>query len=312
MKIICGVQNMKHNGWGTAIGDADPSFDRLPLIIDRLQPLGLDLLILNETRSRGRHPWPQSWKARIRHLARALDMRIAGITPSQNRTPSVLLYRPGSMGHPIWWDTSQQALFQHGYGVAAFNIEGLPMPLSVGAVHLTPFSYHQAATEVKTLIGRCYRKGSIGIFGGDLNYCLYGSDPHWEDALPHNIMNRAIINGGASLADVEIWQPDGTLNPEVDIQPNFLIADEIARGDMHDVAWDLYKRSRTASAPDESLLQVTGGHARVDGLAVTGALRPAITRYAVASAPEGASDHHAAICELETTLVNPQRIFGYK
>ncbi|WP_335990024.1 hypothetical protein [Glycomyces sp. MUSA5-2] len=314
MRIRFGVQNMRHNGWGAAIGDADPNADRLPLLIERLAPLELDLLVLNETRSRTRRRWPQTWQRRLHRLADALGLRIAGITPTKTRTPSALLYRARTMGHPIWWDTSLRTMFGHGYGVAAFTVPGLPLPMCAGAVHFTPFNIGVAEAEATTLVSRVYRKGSIGAFGGDFNFPLYGSDPNWDQALPHNIMLRAIVNGGANgaLAETDIWLPDGTLNPAVDLQPNYKVADAIARGDCHDAAWELYKRTRSTGAPDETLLQATGAHTRVDAIAVTGALRPALTTYSVAATPPGASDHAAVTCMIDTERWNSQRKFLYR
>lgn len=185
MRLTIAVQNISHGG--LRIND-DASRNRWDDLLARLDPVGADLLILNEATT-----WEHDDQALARAFGAELGLDVAGLTPSKSDVPTAVLYRKDRLGEPSTWDTKHQHLAGHGFGIAAWDLEALPAPLSLGAIHVTPFSPIQALIEVQTLVCRAYRRGPYAIVGGDFNFPpLHGLDPDIERMLPHNRANRLI------------------------------------------------------------------------------------------------------------------------
>jgi len=270
VEVTIAVQNISHGG--LRIND-DASRNRWDDLLARLDPVGADVVILNEAATFELDDWK-----RARQFANELGLDVAGVTPSKSDVPTAVLYRKDRLGKPRW-DTKHQYLVNHGFGIASWDLDCLPAPLSIGGIHVTPFSPVQAVIEVQTLVCRAYRNGPYAIVGGDFNFPpLYGLPPDIDRMLPFNKMNRLI-------------DPRGT-----DPRPNKSVAQALYDGGFHDVAAELHMRTG-----DDRLLAYTGKTDRIDWIAVSQPLRDAIVSYQLLDEPEDASDHEgvAAVVDLQ-------------
>lgn len=283
--ITVAVQNISHGG--ERIND-DPG-DRWELLFDRLRPVNADLLILNEATG-----FDANDNHKAHQFAAALDMSVAGVSPTQSDMPTAILYRADTLDRPRVWNPKHNYMSGHGFGLACWDV-GLPTPLSLLGTHLSPFSPLQAAIEAHTAVTRAYRYGPYAIMAGDFNYSpLVGLPPDIDNMLPHNKLLR-LHN---PLSD----------NPT----PNTDIAQAVRDGGFIDVAAELYDRSITAGTPDESYLAYTGRTDRIDWIAVSQPLREAITDYRLLDTPEAASDHHGISATLDLTACDTANPWTYR
>jgi hypothetical protein len=281
VEITIAVQNISHGG--LRIND-DASRNRWDDLIARLAPVEADIVILNEAATFELDEWK-----RARQFAGELGLDVAGVTPSKSDVLTAVLYRKDRLGEPLAWDTKHQYLVNHGFGIASWDL-GLPKPLSIGGIHVTPFSPVQAVIEVHTLVCRAYRSGPYAIVGGDFNFPpLYGEKPDIANMLPFNKMNRLI-------------------NPrDPNPQPNKSVAQALYDGGFHDVAAELHMKTG-----DDRLLAYTGKTDRIDWIAVSQPLRDAIVSYTLLDEPAGASDHEGVSCVLDLSKCDTSDPWSYR
>jgi hypothetical protein len=282
VELTIAVQNISHGG--LRIND-DASRNRWKDLLARLGPVEADMVILNEAATFELNGWKKA-----HHFASELGLDVAGVTPSKSDVPTAVLYRKDRLGEPLAWDTKHQYLVNHGFGVASWDLDCLPAPLQLGAIHVTPFSPIQAVIEVQTLVCRAYRQGPYAIVGGDFNFPpVYGKKPDIANMLPFNKMNRLI-------------------NPrDPDPQPNTSVAQALYDGGFHDVAAELHMRTG-----DDDLLAYTGKTDRIDWIAVSQPLRDAIVSYTLLGQPEGASDHEGVSCVIDLSKVDLVDPWSYR
>jgi hypothetical protein len=282
VELTIAVQNISHGG--LRIND-DASRNRWNDLIARLAPVEADIVILNEAAA-----FELDGNKKARQFGAELGLAVAGVTPSKSDVPTAILYRAERLGPLRAWDTKHQHLFNHGYGVARWDLDCLPAPLQIGGIHITPFSPVQAVIEVQTLVCRAYRSGPYAIVGGDFNFPpLYGLPPDVDKMLPFNKMNRLI-------------------NPrDPDPQPNKSVAQALYDGGFHDVAAELHMRTG-----DDRLLAYTGKTDRIDWIAVSQPLCDALVSYTLLDQPDGASDHEGVSCVIDLTKVDTSNPWSYR
>src|SRR5690349_15977109 len=93
MIIKIAAQNLQH---GALEDESGASADRWPLLAERLRQVEPDVLILNEARG-----WAHGGHRRLALAQKELGMIAAPVPPSANDLPTLVLYRPDTMG---FWD----------------------------------------------------------------------------------------------------------------------------------------------------------------------------------------------------------------
>ncbi|MGW2255483.1 endonuclease/exonuclease/phosphatase family protein [Kitasatospora sp. NPDC001660] len=285
MKLTIVVQNLQRGG--LRAGDGSPE-DRWPLLAERIAKATPDLVLLQEA---------EGWTdAGHRQLVRAeQDLGLdALLAPSRSGRGTALLYRRETLGRRTSWTTDYAAdETHHGFGTAGFPIPGLPTPLAVTSVHLTPYSADRAVAEADFAASRTYRLGPYCILGGDINYPpLAGPDPAWHRMRPYNYGSRTLLS-----------------DPALDQQPapDRRVAWKLAANGLVDVAWHLRQQT-----DDDDLLRRTGSDDRIDQLWVSAPLAPAIDSYTLLDDPHGASDHHGLAVTLDTDRIDTSRPWTYR
>lgn len=149
MQITVAVQNAK-------FGARDPDgTDRWPLLAERLAPVQADFLIILEA-----WKWHENESARLHEAAGSLGLTGLPVPASNSGFPPALLYRPGTVGHPVDYNTDFTREVTHGVAVGGWDL-GLPRPLAVAAGHASPFSHVQAERDAD-LTGYTARRYGIG------------------------------------------------------------------------------------------------------------------------------------------------------
>ncbi|MQS17891.1 endonuclease/exonuclease/phosphatase family protein [Streptomyces kaniharaensis] len=286
MILTIAIQNLQRGGLLDADGGHE---DRWPLLAKRLAAVEPDLVLLQEA---------EGWEtAGHRQLVRAeRDLGMDGlIAPSRSGRGTALLYRRETLGRRIAWNTDYTAdEMHHGFGVAGFDI-GLPAPLAVASIHLTPYSADKAVTEADFAASRAYRHGPYCILGGDINYPpAAGPDPAWDRMRPYNRGTRTL------LTDPALGRQSGPV-------PDRRVAWKLAANGLNDAAWHLYQQTG-----NEALLHRTGADDRIDQLWVSAPLAPAIVSYALLDTPADASDHHGLVVVLDTDLIDTSQPWAYR
>ncbi|WP_404870988.1 hypothetical protein ACI1MP_37695 (plasmid) [Kitasatospora griseola] len=204
-------------------------------------------------------------------------------------------YRRETLGRRIAWNTDYTGTeTHHGFGVAGFTIPGLPAPLAVTSVHLTPYSADRAVAEADFAASRTYRHGPYCILGGDINYPpAAGPDPAWDRMRPYNRGSRTLLT-------------DPTLQKTAPV-PDRRIAWKLAANGLTDTAWHLYQQTG-----DELLLRRTGNDDRIDQLWVSTPLAPAVLSYTLLDTPPDASDHHGLAVALDTSRIDTTQPWTYE
>ncbi|WP_049650127.1 endonuclease/exonuclease/phosphatase family protein [Kitasatospora sp. MY 5-36] len=287
MKLTIVVQNLQRGGLFDADGGRE---DRWPPLAERITAVDPDLVLLQEA---------EGWAdAGHRQLVRAEhDLGMDGLlAPSRSGRGTALLYRRDTLGRRTAWNTDYtDAETHHGFGVAAFTIPGLPAPLAVTSVHLTPYSVDRAITEADFAASRSYRYGPYCILGGDINYPpAVGPDPAWDRMRPYNRGSRT------TLTDPALHQQPAPV-------PDRRVAWKLAANGLVDTAQHLHEQTG-----DDALLRRTGSDDRVDQLWVSAPLAPAIVSYTLLNAPADASDHHGLAVALDTDRIDTSEPWTYR
>ncbi|CAJ61379.1 MULTISPECIES: endonuclease/exonuclease/phosphatase family protein [Frankia] len=279
LKII--AQNLANGALAT--GDGDPE-DRWPDLLARIAPHRPDLLLLCEASD-----WHRYGHKQLARAMRDLDMDACPLPPSSTGIRPAVMYRGATIGRWVRYNDDWSQTTVHGFGVAAFDI-GLRKPLSVVAAHFDPHSPDKALQEAKVVATRGYKYGPLALVGGDINYPpTRGPAPAYGRMRPYNRAARTLVG------------PDGTL------QPDTRVAGMLERCGYQDAALEMFDRSG-----DETLLRPTGATDRIDQIWVTTPLAPAVIGYTVLDTPEGASDHHGVMVELDTDLIDASDLWDYR
>ncbi|MEU4118940.1 endonuclease/exonuclease/phosphatase family protein [Kitasatospora sp. NPDC028055] len=286
MIVTIAVQNLKRGGLFDADGGRE---DRWPQLAKRITAVDPDLTLLQEA---------EGWAdAGHRQLVRAEhDLGMDGLlAPSRSGRGTALLYRRETLGRRIAWNTDYtDTETHHGFGVAGFDV-GLPAPLAVASVHLTPYSADKALAEADFAASRAYRHGPYCILGGDINYAPpAGPDPAWDRMRPYNRGARTI------LTDPALRQQNAPV-------PDRRVAWKLSANGLIDTAWHLYQQTA-----DDTLLRRTGNDDRIDQLWVSAPLAPAVVSYTLLDTPDDASDHHGLAVVLDTDLIDTGQHWTYR
>ncbi|MFJ4799160.1 endonuclease/exonuclease/phosphatase family protein [Kitasatospora purpeofusca] len=287
MILTIAVQNLKRGGLFDEGGARE---DRWPQLTKRISSVEPDLVLLQEA---------EGWAdAGHRQLIRAeQDLGLDGLlAPARSGRGTALLYRRETLGRRIAWNTDYAAdETHHGFGTAAFAIPGLPAPLAITSVHLTPYSADRAITEADFAASRSYRYGPYCILGGDINYPpAAGPDPAWDRMRPYNRGARTILT-------------DPALHQQTAPVPDRRVAWKLAANGLIDTAWHLHQQTG-----DETLLHRTGSDDRIDQLWVSAPLASALVSYTLLDTPADASDHHGLAVVLDTDRIDTSRPWTYR
>jgi exonuclease III len=117
-----------------------------------------------------------------------------------------------------------------------------------------------------------------------------GPEPDYEVMLPFNTASRTIPT------------LDGT-----GLLPNRTIAQAIARRGYVDAALHYFDKTG-----DQRLLARTASDDRIDQIHVSTPLADALVRYEVLDTPDGASDHHGVLAEIDTGLIRTDLMWDYR
>ncbi|WP_370153356.1 hypothetical protein [Streptacidiphilus sp. EB129] len=210
------------------------------------------------------------------------DLDMDGIlAPSLSGRGPGVLYRRETMGRRVAWKTDDNIReTHHGFGVISFDV-GLPTPLSVASVHVTPWGADKAVQEADYMASRIYRLGPYCLLGGDINYAPQdGPDPDFAAMRPYNVGSRT------RLHDPAVDRP---------LEADRRVAWKLAQNGLRDVARELHQQSK-----DDSLLAATGTDDRIDQLWVSRPLVPGLVSYQLLDTPAGASDHHGLVAVIRT------------
>ncbi|MGW7582778.1 endonuclease/exonuclease/phosphatase family protein [Kitasatospora sp. NPDC054768] len=285
MKLTIVVQNLQRGG--LRAGDGTPD-DRWPQLAKRISSVEPDLVLLQEAEG-----WTEIGHRQLVRAEQDLGLE-ALLAPTRSGRGTTLLYRRETLGRRTSWTTDYTAdETHHGFGTAGFTIPGLPAPLAVTSVHLTPYSADKAIAEADFAASRTYRHGPYGILGGDINYPpLAGPAPAWHRMRPYNRGSRTLLT-----------------DPALDQQPtpDRRVAWKLAANGLTDVAWHLHQQTG-----DNDLLRRTGNDDRIDQLWVSAPLVPAIESYTLLDTPRGASDHHGLAVTLDTDRIDTTRSWTYQ
>jgi len=291
------VQNVSRGGVKDSSGRPQ---DRWPLLFDRLEPEEPDLVLIQEAED-----FADDGHRLMIDVEQRLDME--GLLPrSASGLGPAVFYRRSTLGRRIFWNDDYGVQeTHHGYGIAGFNIPGLPSPLGVGSAHLTPYDDDKALAEAGFVGTRTYRAGGpYCMVGMDANYPPQaGPEPDYSEMRPYNMGSRTLLRDPAAN---EAPGPDRR------------IAWKLHANGLRDVAWELYRQSG-----DEELLTRTATDDRIDQLWVSAALVPAIVpgSYRLLDDPETprypggptkASDHRGLVVIIDTDLIDTQNPWSYR
>ncbi|MFJ1757252.1 endonuclease/exonuclease/phosphatase family protein [Kitasatospora sp. NPDC088134] len=284
MQLTVMVQNL---GRGAVLDGAGNSENRWPLLLERIAAHRPDLVLAQELEQ-----WDRDGMKLLCQAEKDLDME-GLLPPSDSGRGPGLLYRRETMGRRTAWKCDDNAReTHHGFGVAAFDI-GLPAPLAVASVHLTPWGADKAVVEAQYVASRVYRYGPYAMAGGDVNYSPAESwpEPEYGNQKPYNRGARTL------LGDPETAGP-----PQADRR----VAWKLRQNGLHDAARLVHERTG-----DASVLARTGTDDRIDQLWVSSPLAPAVVSYQLLDTPAGASDHHGLVVVLDTALVATDNPWTY-
>lgn len=223
------------------------------------------------------------------------DLDMDGVlAPSQSGRGPGVLWRRETLGRRTAWKHDDNAReTHHGFGVITFDV-GLPKPLAVASVHLTPWGADKALIEAQYVCSRAYRYGPFAMVGGDLNYppAEAWPEPEYARQLPFNRGARTV------LTDPDLPEPP---------RPDRRIAWKMRHNGFHDAARLVFDRDK-----DETVLARTGSDDRIDQLWVSAALAPAVVSYQLLDTPAGASDHHGLVVILDLERAQTQNPWAYR
>lgn len=282
MQLTVVVQNLAHGGLRN--GDGDPQ-DRWPLLAERISSAAerVDVVLLCEVVD-----WHMYGHKQLGRAMTDLGLDALPLAPSRSGYGTAVLYRPEVLGRWWRWNTDFADQTLHGFGVASFQVPGLPKPLSFVPVHFTPFDADAAMSEAGLTASRGYKYGPYAVLAGDCNFAP-ASDSHplpdLDAMLPYNLGSRTL-------------PPEGDVVDRTTLMPDRRVTRKLAHKGYVDVAWHLYQQTR-----DLDLLRPTGTDDRIDQAWVTGPLAGAVSDYRLLDQPKGASDHHGLAFTLDTDLI---------
>jgi endonuclease/exonuclease/phosphatase family metal-dependent hydrolase len=287
------VQNLGHGGLRN--GDGDPE-DRWPLLAERINSAAdrVDVVLLCEAVDWGKYGHKQ--------LSRAmgdLGLDALPLAPSNSGYGTAVLYRPEVLGRWARWNTDFALETLHGFGVASFDIPGLPKPLSFVPVHFDPFSAERALIEANLTASRGYKYGPYAVLSGDCNYAPASSShplPDFSEMRPYNVGSRTLL-------------PRGDLVPGGGPERDRRVARKLVQNGYVDVAWHLYEKSK---GKDKHLLGRTATDDRIDQAWVSGPLANAVSGYRLLDQPPGASDHHGLVFQIDTDQISREKLWEYR
>ncbi|SDT74515.1 endonuclease/exonuclease/phosphatase family protein [Actinoplanes derwentensis] len=282
MLIEVAVQNLQH---GAVKDESGHRRDRWPLLAERLRRVRPDVLILNEARD-----WNRGGREPLGRAQRDLGMIAAPIPPSANDLPTIVLYRPDTMGFWVHCNDALSLSTAHGFVTVSFAVDHELPPITFAGCHLSPYSSGQATAEIELIATRAYRYGPLAVVAGDLNFPPEdGPDPLYDVMLPFNLASRTIVG------------PDGTR------RPNRQVAHALRARGYHDTAWERHQRTGY-----DRYLRRTSHDDRIDRIHVSTPLAQAVTRYELLDQPEGASDHHGVTITMDTDLIDRTDLWTYR
>jgi hypothetical protein len=285
------VQNLGHGGLRN--GDGVPE-DRWPSLADRINSAAerVDVVLLCEVVD-----WHQYGHKQLSRAMADLGLDALPLAPSKSGYGTAVLYRPEVLGRWARWNTDFALETLHGFGVASFNVPGLPQPLSFIPVHFTPFDADAAISEANLAATRGYKYGPFAVMAGDCNFPPAASRhplPDYSEMRPYNLGSRTLLPRG-DLIPGEEWEPDRR------------VARKLVQNGYVDVAWHLFEKTK-----DQALLAPTGTDDRIDQAWVTGPLADAVSDYRLLDQPPGASDHHGLAFTLDTDLIARDNLWEYR
>ena len=291
MQVTVAVQNLGHGGLKD--GDGNPE-DRWPLLADRINTAGerVDVVLLCEVNG-----WHEYGHKQLARAMRDLGLDALPLAPSSSGYGTAVLYRREVLGPWARWNTDFALETLHGFGVASFDIPGLPKPLSFVPVHFTPFDADAALSEANLVATRGYRYGPYAVLAGDCNYAPASSQspsPDFSAMRPYNLGARTMLPAGDVVAGHGL-------------EPDRRVARKLVQNGYVDVAWHLF-----AKTGDEGLLAPTGTDDRIDQAWVSGPLADAVDGYRLLDQPPGASDHQGLVFTIDTDLISRENLWEYR
>lgn len=291
MRLTIVAQNLSHGGLFDGDGNAQ---DRWPALAERINAAAerVDVLLLCEVVD-----WHRYGHRQLARAMRDLDLDALPLAPSNSGYGTAVLYRPQTLGRWFRWNTDFADRTMHGFGVAAFEVPGLPALLSFVPVHFTPFDADAAISEANLTATRGYKYGPYANVLGDVNYPPASArhpQPDTSRMRPYNIGSRTLPAGE-------------TLPPRGSLEPDRRVAQKLVHNGYVDVAWHLFERTG-----DERLLLPTGTDDRIDQAWVTAPLAGAVSNYRRLDTPPGASDHDGIAYDLDTDLIDTRDPWTYQ
>lgn len=268
------AQNIKRGGY---LDDNNQPEDRWDRLVERVQHENPDFLLLSEVVG-----WDRDGYQDLSRAMRDFGLSAMPIAPSSSGYPTLLMYRPESVGQWHRWNPSFAEQTVHGFSISAFDV-GLPDLLSVVPIHIGPFSAEQVLSDTGIVAGRGYRYGRFAVLGGDFNTPAARDVVHAPRSLPVNFQYR--------------YNLDGT--------PNLLPAHKMVHADYVDAADYLFERSG-----DPAIMSETAqGCGRIDRIYVTYPMRDAVIDYKCMF-DNAVSDHAGVSMTLDTSKIDVDYIFS--
>ncbi|MEU4243113.1 endonuclease/exonuclease/phosphatase family protein [Actinoplanes sp. NPDC026619] len=282
MRIRVAAQNMQHDATADEAGRPE---DRWPLLVQRLQRIEPDILLLSEVRGWAAHGHRQLCVAQ-----RELGMYAMPIPHSNSGNPTVIMFRPDTMGMPMYYNNDLSAQTLHGFATASFTVANDLPPMTFAAVHLSPYSVHTAVAEADLIATRAYRHGPLAIVAGDANFAPHaGPDPDYQAMRPYNLAARTYVDS------------DGRRHPRREVAQAFVDRDYV------DVAWRLCEQTG-----DDALLRRTASDDRIDRIYCSGATADAWSNHQRLDSPARASDHDGVAADVDTDTISRAGLWTYR
>lgn len=262
------AQNIKRGGH---LDDNNRPEERWDKIVERICAEKPDFLLLSEVVG-----WDRDGYHDLAQAIQDFGMSAMPIAPSSNDYPTLLMYRPETVGQWKRWNPGFADQTVHGFGVSTFDV-GLPDWLSVVPVHIGPFSAEQVLSDTGIVAGRGYRYGRFAVLGGDFN------TPAARDV---------IANPRSTPANFQ-WRYNS------DGLPNRLPAQKMIQADYVDVADYLFEKT----GDQELIAETAQGSGRIDRFYVTYPMRNAVLGYKRLF-DQSVSDHAGIVLTVDTEKID--------
>lgn len=262
------AQNIKRGGH---LDDTNAPEERWSKIVERVRSEKPDFLLLC-----GVVDWDRDGYRDLANAIRDFGMSAMPIAPSSNNYPTLLMYRPETVGQWKHWNPGFADQTVHGFGISAFDI-GLPDLLSVVPVHIGPFSAEQVLSDTGIVASRGYRYGRFAVLGGDFNTPAARDTIEDPRSTPANFQWR--------------YNADGSLNR--------LPAQKMIHADYVDCADYLFEKTGNP----ELIAETAQGSGRIDRFYVTYPMRDAIIEYKRLF-DSSVSDHAGIVLTIDTDKID--------